>query len=413
MQPNPSTLGDVKLSYRFILLGLISINVFSLLFFPISNTLREGLYRVNDVWTLVHIFILGFIIMIVMGVMYQLVPVALLVPIFSNKLSRVQFWFYAAGVIGLALSLYFMNTLYILTFGIVTLFGILLFVANILLSTKKIIEWNMMSLIIITAVIYLFLTVLFGVGLAVNYYNGYWAEYHENIFYSHLLFGLIGWLSSLIIGFSYKMVPMFSLAHGYKENYAKYIYLCLQSGIMAIVVGLFTELVLIRYIGLFLIITAFILFTIQIREIMRNKMKTRLDIGFTAAVNSIYLTAGLVSIAPLGFYFWQESFVLPFAYLFITGWIGLSLLGYLFKIVPFLWWTDKYSDRVGKEDVPLLKDMVDEQKGKIAFLLILSGILGNSLGIGLNLQVIIMISSLIFMTGGVLYSFLVLRVFKM
>ena len=89
MQPNPSTLGDVKLSYRFILLGLISINVFSLLFFPISNTLREGLYRVNDVWTLVHIFILGFIIMIVMGVMYQLVPVALLVPIFSNKLSRV------------------------------------------------------------------------------------------------------------------------------------------------------------------------------------------------------------------------------------------------------------------------------------------------------------------------------------
>ena len=48
-------------------------------------------------------------------------------------------------------------------------------------------------------------------------------------------------------------------------------------------------------------------------------------------------------------------------FLYIVGWIIFSILGYLYKIVPFLWWTHKYSDRIGKEKVPTMGEMINEK----------------------------------------------------
>lgn len=64
------------------------------------------------------------------------------------------------------------------------------------------------------------------------------------------------------------------------------------------------------------------------------------------------------------------AFILPFfgdhrqiaivIYGYLLGWIMLSIIGYLYKIVPFLWWTHRYSKKIGKENVPTLKQMVHE-----------------------------------------------------
>ena len=51
----------------------------------------------------------------------------------------------------------------------------------------------------------------------------------------------------------------------------------------------------------------------------------------------------------------------PLVYLYLLFWIVLSIMGYLFKIVPFLWWTHKYSKEIGKQAVPSLKDMMNEK----------------------------------------------------
>ncbi len=48
-------------------------------------------------------------------------------------------------------------------------------------------------------------------------------------------------------------------------------------------------------------------------------------------------------------------------YLSAIGWIGFSIIGYLFKIVPFLWWTHRYSEKVGQQNVPTLRQMMNER----------------------------------------------------
>lgn len=413
MNPDASSLGDVKLSYRFILVGLVSLNLFLLLFFVGIDDLAMGIYRANQIWTLAHLFILGFLIMTVMGVMYQLLPVALLVQIYSKKLAKIQFWIYLIGFIGLAYGLWTVNTEMMAIFGSITFIGALLFIINIFLSAKSITKWNMMSVIIIGGVFYFFMTVLFGLGLALNYQYGIW-QMHDQILYSHITFGLIGWLTTLIIGFSYKLIPMFALSHGYTDKYAKWIFLGMQLGIISIVWGLFGTMNSLIWLGLILLTVTYLIFWYQVKVILKKKMKSKLDVGFKVA--STYVVNGTMALIltfPLGFYLWGEQFILPFIYLFLTGWIGLSILGYLFKIVPFLWWTDKYSELVGKQNVPMLKDMVDEKKGKWAFILLAIGVIGNGLGIALNSQILMFITNSIYIIGGILYAYLVLRIFKM
>lgn len=413
MQPNASSLGDVKLSYRFISVGLFSLILYLILFYVGIGDLSVGVYRANHIWTLAHLFILGFLVMTAMGVMYQLLPVALLVQIYSTKLAKIQFWIYFVGVAGLAYSLWFMDTFHMVIFGSLTFTGALLFIINIFLSTKVIKSWNMMSVIIVTAVFYFFMTVLFGLLLVLNYQYGLW-DLHDQILYSHITFGLVGWLTSLIIGFSYKLVPMFSLAHGYTEKYAKWIFIGFQTGIALMVTGLFAGLSTLIWIALILFVISYLIFAYQIRQIFKKKMKSVLDIGFTVAAKyTVFGTSILLITFPLGFFIWGEGYILPFTYLFISGWIGLSISGYLFKIIPFLWWTDKYSELVGKREVPMLKDMVDEKKGKWAFILLFIGILGNSIGIATGLETIMYVSNTIYLIGGILYTYLVLRVFKM
>ena len=412
MNHSPSSMGDIKLTYRFILIGLFSFILYNLLFFQGTYHLAEGIYRVNDIWVLVHTFILGFIMMVVMGVMYQLIPVALLVSIYSNRLSKIQFWTYATGVIGFLIGLWTVNTSWMAIFGTLTFIGVLLFVANMLLSVKKLIQWNTMALIIVTAVFYLFNTVLFGLLLALNYRFAWFANAHEQLLYAHILFGVVGWLSSVIIGFSYKMAPMFSLAHGYSEKYAKWIYAGIQLGLVLLVVGIFTNSSFLNIFGALSIAISFYLFGYQIHEIMKHKMKSTLDIGFQVAVYAVYGSLLLIGLAIILYIFLGGAILLPFAYFFIMGWIGFSILGYLYKIVPFLYWTDKYSEKVGKEPVPMLKDLVSEQKGKIAFSLLFIGLLANGIGIGLQSVTFIWISNSIYTAGSLYYGYLILKVFK-
>jgi Ca2+/Na+ antiporter len=74
-------------------------------------------------------------------------------------------------------------------------------------------------------------------------------------------------------------------------------------------------------------------------------------------------------------------------------WIIFSMLGYLYKIVPFLYWTYKYSEKVGKENVPMLKDMMNEN-------------LVNVLYVSFTISVLGMIVSVAFQSGPAAFVFL-------
>jgi cbb3-type cytochrome oxidase subunit 1 len=89
-------------------------------------------YHYNqNVIALTHLFVLGWICSIVMGAMYQLVPVALETKLYSEGLARWQFAFHLVGFIGMVWMFRAWNMKHVGYFGTLMTIGVGLFVFNI------------------------------------------------------------------------------------------------------------------------------------------------------------------------------------------------------------------------------------------------------------------------------------------
>lgn len=312
--------------------------------------------------------------MVAMGAMYQLVPVAFLTPIWNEKFGFAQFSVTAVGIAAFAATLY-LSPQDALIPGILTLTGILMFLFQMFMTLKSQAKPNILTLFVGSALISLLAAVTLGIMLVLSIRTGFASDHYQVIFKSHLVMGTAGWFTLLIFGFSYKMVPMFSLSHGYSMKPAPIIFTIYFSGIIALLLSFIFNSHLIQSGGTFLLFAGFLLFTWHIKKIIDKRVKKNLDRPFMFALlaigcgAAIHLLTFLISAAGL-----LPKFAGPLLFLYLIAWIAFSIIGYLYKIVPFLWWTYKYSKEIGKQKVPSLKEMMDERMALPLFILFTAGV---------------------------------------
>jgi hypothetical protein len=360
----PQTAGNetnVKLPFSFFFFSLIALILSQTILLISGSDFANGHFRTPAIWSFAHLFILGWALMIAMGSMYQLVPVAFLTPIWSEKLGFIQFGVLATGVSSFAGFLYWSPQNALIP-GIITLTGILMFLFQMFMTLKKQAKPNILTAFVSSGLICLLLTILLGISLILSWKTGFMTSHYSGIFQSHLLLGVGGWFTLLIFGFSYKMVPMFSLSHGYSMNIAKYVLVSYLLGIILTLVSFMANQSSLTKIGLGLLFIGFGLFAWHISTIVGKRIKKKLDIPFMFSLSAIgfgLLVHGLIFVSLFTKH--VSDLIGPLLFLYFMLWIVLSILGYLYKIVPFLWWTHKYSKHVGKQNVPALKDLMNEK----------------------------------------------------
>lgn len=360
----PQNLGsetNIKLPFSFIIFSLIALVASQLVLLFNGTMMTGGSFRIPAIWSAAHLLILGWALMVAMGSMYQLVPVAFLTKIWNERFGFIQFFVTAFGIISFTAALYWSPQNAMIP-GILTLLGILMFLFQMVMTLKMQAKPNILTAFVGTALVCLFLTITLGITLIYCLKTGAGAGYYQAIFKSHLLMGLTGWFTLLIFGFSYKMVPMFSLSHGFPMIHAKYVYGFYVTGLAITLLSFFSGQSILLKTGFFLLLVGFSIFSWHISIIIKKRLKKKLDKPFSFALsaigfgNIIHLTAFILVWFP---HF--KDFVGPLVYTYILLWIILSITGYLYKIVPFLWWTYKYSKEIGKVKVPALKDMMNER----------------------------------------------------
>ncbi|HYF62928.1 MAG TPA: hypothetical protein VD886_08960 [Herpetosiphonaceae bacterium] len=80
-------------------------------------------------------------------------------------------------------------------------------------------SWNATTAGIGLALATLALQVGAGIALTLNRRLGFWPGLGLNGAAGHALLGLIGWFSLLTVALSYRLVGMFTLAHGYASRF--------------------------------------------------------------------------------------------------------------------------------------------------------------------------------------------------
>ena len=159
--------------------------------------------------------------------------------------------------------------------GALVVIGILIFIFQMTKTILKLEKINTLAAFVLSALACLLLTITAGFLLSWNLAFGETFD-HLSILLSHMTLGLAGWFTLLIMGLSYKMVPMFSLSHGFTNKWtdsALYTYLI---GLAVTFISYWVHMPTIRAVGLLLLFIGYGFFALDIKEILAKRVKKKL-----------------------------------------------------------------------------------------------------------------------------------------
>lgn len=328
------------------------------------------------VLALVHLATLGWLTMTIMGASLQLVPVMIVAPLRATRFLSWQYPLYTGGVLLLLGGFWWMRPWLLAAGGIVIVLAVLHYVVVLGITLLHATTRPLALRFLAASLAYLCLVVGLGLTAALNMQFGFLGASTDRLLSIHLTLGVLGWLSSLLIGVSYTLVRLFALAHGHSDRLGRVIFVLLQGSIVGLALGfLFSWLALILLAGGVLIVTAW-LFAYDFGRMLRGRHRKVLDVtqyhSMAAVVYFCVMAPGGIASVLFG---WQQPAVLAALGLAaLVGWLGQSIIGYLYKIVPFLIWHTRYGPLVGRERVPLMRELVHERWAWLSWWLINGGL---------------------------------------
>lgn len=375
MKPGDATgAPPLSLPVRFFLAGLTGMAAALLVLLGHMGALLRFQYGSAALLAATHLMTLGFISMVMMGAMYQLVPVVFNAKLYSVRLAA---WHYAALVPGVALMVsgFLANVAVMLMVGgSLVVLSIALFLLNLVRTLPNRAQWGLSGWFVATALGYLGFTVSMGWLLAWNLSHPFLPG---DVLAVHLVLGGVGWFALALMGVSYKLLPMFSLTHA-KPRWGWAAYGLLNAGVWIVGVGTWWWPRPAAALGSLLAAAALALYAADIRRLWRRRLRRQPDPAVYLALAG---TAG--GLATMGAAAWGAaggpwSLVV---FMFFYGWMAASILGYLQKIVPFLVWLHRYGPHVGRMAVPRMRDLLHERWSWMEGAFYAAGTAGAALGL--------------------------------
>ncbi len=286
-----------------------------------------------------HAITLGFMMMIMLGALFQILPVVGGVALPKvERLAKIVHLSLTIGVASLLFGFLGLGTIYL------TLGGGLIFVALSLFLGAVFSRFRAMlntppSWAIRLSIISLLITFCFGLSFVIAMIKPGWLPNFHQFTNLHLMWGIFGWTLLLVMGVSSQIIPMFYVTRDYPRWISKY--LAIAIFVLLILLSLNYQTINITTILINILVllsvcyAGFTLYQISIR-----KRKT-LDITlwfWNTAMLSIIIAAFIYLINKYFFSQFNNQIELLLATLMLVGFAMALITGMLLKIVPFLVW---------------------------------------------------------------------------
>lgn len=361
-QPKASTT-SIRLPLQFMVIGLLALFIGAGWLLVQPDILAVSRYGPNAV-ALTHLFVLGWLCSVVMGSVYQLVPVTLETKLHSERLAHWQFVFHIVGFTGMVLMFQSWNMTWVGCFGTVLTIGVVLFIYNIARTLARVPKWNVIASGVTSALTWLLLTIIAGLFLVAGQ-RGWASVLPFNpiaAMNAHAHLGAVGFFTMLIVGVSYKLVPMFTLSEVQNHRRAAASVVLLSIGLAGLFAGILLQTWW-KLVFALVIIAALAVYGVELRAILRARKRRALDWGLTyflTAIGMLFLLSALaVTLCWPGLPASQftEQLEIVYGFLGFIGFVSFAILGMLYKIIPFLIWFGIYSKHIGHSQVPALAEM--------------------------------------------------------
>jgi hypothetical protein len=313
---------------------------------------------------LTHALTLGFLAMVMLGALMQMLPVVAGSPLPAPRL--VACGSHVSLLLGTAALMAGFLTAEPAAYGLGAVLlgaGFAVFVAAATPSLARAVAGVTVNGIRF-AVVGLAITTLLGLALALLR-AGWWAPPAvESAIAAHVSFGLIGWVLLLVIGVAYQVVPMFQLTPSYPPRLSRWLAGALFALLLLHAVAPWLPHVAARLVDAALAagILLFAVATLRLQSRRRRKLPdVTLDYWRLGMASLIACVA--VWLVGQAWPTWadNDAYPLQLGVLFIGGFAVSVVSGMLYKIVPFLAWFHLQSQLQARAgSIPTMKDMIAE-----------------------------------------------------
>jgi len=379
----------------------------------------------------VHAGVLGFITLIIMGSMYQIVPTLTGARLYGGDLEKRQFWLMNAGVLGLFLTLLFADTgprkSLTLVFGTAILIASLLF-AYIIFRTMTLSRSKIKPVTIPffkAAIIYYLAGI--AMGLAMTLYPKFFSQFLlAKTAHAHL--GTLGFITMTIFGAEYQMFPMLSLQKLWSEKLAKINLWTFTIGVAGYFAGLMAlnALVLTFFVALLLLSTY--IFLANMLLTLKGARWKGLDISVKYLVAGhffLFITTAIGSAMAvfyhLGLLDWMKAsglasqglsiygLIWTHAHLALIGFVTLTIIGAMYHLAPMLVWMKRYGPKMGREPVPRIQELFSQRLASLILWAMIAGLIGLLTGSLYGISTLLRSSGLVLAGAGALFAYAMYR----
>ena len=347
----------------FLLTGAVAAAIFGLLA-PFVLPLALQAPDIPYVLALVHTVTLGWLTMTIMGASLQLVPVIVVSPLRATALLRWHYPVFLGGVLCLISGFWWWQIWLLMLGGIVIVLAVVHYVVVLgatfaHATTRPLTVWFLTA-----SLVYLCLVASLGLCLAWNFATGFLGAGGDQVLLVHLTLGIVGWLSCTLVGVSYTLGRLFMLVHAHDDRWGKLVFGLLNGGIVLLASGALLSWTLLIWGGGALLVSATGIFAGDYLRMLKARQRKHLEV---TQYHSLAATGYFVLVIVVGVVLllsgWGETPVTwtALGLAALVGWLGQSIVGYLYKIVPFLVWSERYGPLVGTQPVPLMRDLVHER----------------------------------------------------
>lgn len=321
-----------------------------------------------EVVVFTHFITIGFLSMTMLGAMFQMLPVTAGVTLKHQQIiAPLVHGLLSSGLLIFAYAFYNYQSTLMSVALVMLLSAFLVFIVATALTLKNAKNVTPTIKAFIGALTSLLIALLLAGYLTLSHANTSLSEHHQAILYTHIVFSLLGWVSMLIIGVSYQVIPMFYVAESYPNFYTKHAIKVIFALLVSLGFALFIEnnqLYLLLKVFAALMLADYAVTTISLLLNRKRKITDTTTYYWYFAM-SMLLAAVVVSLANEWLHISQLNTLA--VVIFIYGFAMSVITGMMYKIVPFLVWFHLTNE--GFINMPTMNELIGKKTTTVQFAL--------------------------------------------
>lgn len=358
----------------------------------------------------VHAYMIGFVMMVMIGAMGQL---SVVIAEVHHRYREVFGWIWPLLTAGTVILIggFYVDPAWLSVGGGVILIALGLFAVNLFITLSgggrktevtQAMRWSN-----------LFLLIGLGIGWAMALgYAGVIEIDPSRWVAGHMLAIFGGYILLSIMGVSTVLLPMFGACkrpsdHEYRFSFYT---MALSAGV-AVSAAIADQEAVLR-IALAGAAAALGLYIIAVYRIFTSRQRRYSDIWErSVAAAFAALIAAMVS-GSYGYVVSDERFVMMGFWLLTAGFLGFLISGHLYKIVPFLVWFERFAPYVDEREVPMLHQLLPQKWAAVQWGLSLTGVIVCAAAIGFENTVWLHIGAVFMILSGIVLTGIVISVLR-